>query len=707
MKEKIKVAMSVDFLKSFSNIPRTQQAKVSKFINDFKNNPMSSGINYEKIHAVKDKNLRSVRIDQTYRGIVLKPEQGNIYMLLFVGIHDDAYDWAKQRVFNINPHTGALQIIDATSVAIKEKETEEKILGGLFKGIKDKHLLKLGVPKVLLPIVRKIETELDLDKTVKHLPQEAEEALYLLAMGYSYEDAMNELEKSNSEEDVNINDFDKALNNSDTLRRFCIVDDDEALMSLLDAPLDQWRVFLHPSQRKLVNKDKYNGPVRVLGGAGTGKTVVAIHRAKWLAENIPSTSNERILFTTFTKNLADDITSNLKKICSLDLLKRIEVKNIDSWVTNFLKNNKYDYDIRYLSNESLQEYWENAYNTANQDLGLSLDFYKEEWMHVIQAQGITNEKVYLKAKRIGRGVPLNRSARKEVWSVFEEYRAYLNSNNIKEFTDAVRDARALLKAQGNILPYTSIIVDEAQDMSAEVFKLLRQMIPINNEEIKGLPNDIFIVGDAHQRIYEHKVTLSHCGINIRGRGKRLKVNYRTTEEIRDWAVSILKNKEIDDLDGGIDSIKGYKSLTHGNKPIIKNFKSFKKEIDFITTELNKIQVEDLHKICIVARTNDLVNQYEGALKANGFDVYRIKHTDNSNKPGIRLATMHRVKGLEFEKVFIVSVNQDKIPQQITTDDNEKSRQDHELRERALLYVAGTRAKKQLFIASYGAASPFI
>jgi superfamily I DNA/RNA helicase len=263
----------------------------------------------------------------------------------------------------------------------------------------------------------------------------------------------------------------------------------------------------------------------------------------------------------------------------------------------------------------------------------------------------------------------------------------------------------------------------------EVFRLLRELIPLsrnkhlNNHkslavqddsitpEVKGIPNDIFIVGDAHQRIYEYKVTLSQCGINIRGRGKRLKINYRTTEEIQDWAVALLNGKSIDDLDGGTDSNKGYKSLTHGILPEVKVFESFKEEIAYIKEKVDGLKNAGipLESMCIVARRNRDLNQYMGALAAAGIEVYEIRHkvADDYTQKGIRLATMHRVKGIEFDYVHIASVNAGVIPLQIATDDNKKAELDHELRERALLYVAATRARKALSISAFNSPSCFI
>ena len=230
--------------------------------------------------------------------------------------------------------------------------------------------------------------------------------------------------------------------------------------------------------------------------------------------------------------------------------------------------------------------------------------------------------------------------------------------------------------------------------------------------VKTATNDIFLVGDAHQRIYRHKVTLGKCGINIRGRGRRLKINYRTTDEIRSWAVNLLEGRPIDDLDGASDSTKGYKSLMHGPAPEVENFKSFDEEVLSIVQHIQKLNDDDaLDNICLVARTNRIIDAYEEAFEKHNVKTYKIKRnaTDDSRSKGLRLATMHRVKGLEFDHVIVASVNDGIVPltSHYQNFDNETSEEEYGTMERALLYVAVTRAKKSVLITSYGAKSQLI
>jgi superfamily I DNA/RNA helicase len=676
-------------------------------VNKFRSDPTLPAINYEKIDGARDRNLRSVRIDLAYRGIVLRPEKGNVYVLLWVDHHDKAYEWATNKLCSINPETGSVQIVDVTSAeAVPARELSEiDSRQGLFDSFRDWQLMRLGVPEIQLQLVRSIKSEEELDRAVEHLPQEASEALYMLASGYSMDEAIRELEVSKEAEAVDTSNFSKALENPDSRRRFYIVEDDLELSAILEAPLEQWRVFLHPSQRKLVERD-WNGPVRVLGGAGTGKTVAAMHRAKWLAMNAFTGKNDRILFTTFTRNLAADIRENLSKICPQEALARIEVVNLDKWVSNFLKRNGYTNVIDY--GQRINLLWEKALVLAPSEVGLDLHFCREEWERVVQPLAISSLSEYIKAPRLGRGVRLSRKGRLAIWPVFEDYRALLNENGLREAPDAMRDARLLLENKGDILPYKAVIIDEAQDMRPEAFRLIRQMLPGGDRK-----NDLFIVGDAHQRIYRYKVVLNQSGVNVRGRSRKLRINYRTTEETRRWAVNLLEGLSVDDLDGGLDDQKGYKSLLRGSMPRVHEFRSFQEEVQFISRYLKKLQehVEDLKVACLVTRTNDLLRQYHSALKEEGFEVYLIRRSEaeDHRAKGLRLATMHRVKGLEFDRVIIAGVNDGLVPLESTGKDSSDPviRRESEVHERALLYVAATRAKKEVIVTSFDKLSKFL
>jgi len=699
----IKVAISADLFSAFSGLPKAQQSKVAKFITNFQKNPCSTGINYEKINDSKDPNMRSVRIDQAYRGIVLKPEAGNVYMLLWVDHHDAAYQWARRHRCDINAQTGAIQVFEVETASDSEdKNTPPIEVDGVFKKLKDRELMRMGVPEALLPMIRAIVTEDDLEAVSTKLPVEAYEGLFLYLAGASYEEIIKEQEAALIQE-VDTGDFAAALERMATRSRFVVVDDEVELAAMLNAPLEKWRVFLHPSQRRLVEGVK-NGAVRVLGGAGTGKTVVAMHRAKWLAKNVVS-ENQKVLFTTFTKNLATDIETNLSVICNSEELKKIEVINLDRWVSRFLRKHGYEYEILYFDDGA--DFWAKALDLKPLDLDFPDMFYKEEWQRVLQPQNIETLDQYKRASRIGRGTRLNRTDRVKIWTVFEEYRNLLIQNRKKEVDDAYRDAAAILTEEAGRLPYAAVIVDESQDMSTQAFSLIRNIVPEGK-------NDLFIVGDGHQRIYgRNKVVLSHCDINIRGRSRKLRINYRTTEEIRRYAVNLLKNCQIDDLDGGTDDNKLFHSLTHGDPPLHEQFSDANEQASFILEYVRTIRDtgQQLSQICIVARTRYELKEIQSVLENGGIEVMQIKanHSDRGDNNSVRLATMHRVKGLEFDEVIIASFNEGLCPLKKNIEDRsdkvEVRQADTE--ERSLVYVAMTRAKKKCLILSYGVSSPYV
>jgi len=338
----IKLALGADFLTAFSGLPQKQQKKVRRFLDEFAANPAAPTHNYEKIKGAKDDNLRSVRIDQDYRGIILKPEQGNVYLLLWVDKHNDAYQWAMRRICAVHPATGTMQVVltreaaaesMAMSAPVSPPKPEPKPAPALFKAFSNDELISLGVPAPLLGHVREIKNEDELDRLEKVLPREAFEAAFMLAAGYGVDEARTELGIARQTA-IDTSDFAAAVERDSSKRQFVVITDAAEMEKLLAAPLEQWRVFLHPSQRRLVEM-RASVPVRVLGSAGTGKTVVAMHRAVWLARN-SCAPGQKILFTTFTKNLAADIASHLKKLCSREEWERIEVVRPEKSAKNAL-----------------------------------------------------------------------------------------------------------------------------------------------------------------------------------------------------------------------------------------------------------------------------------------------------------------------------------------------------------------------------------
>lgn len=689
-----KIAISDDFLKSFAAVPRSHQSAVLNFVAKFRQNPLATGINYERINDAADPNMRSVRVNDNIRGIVLKPDVGNVYCLLWVDQHDDAYQWARRHKVAIHPDVGSIQIFAVEEgAAANHIEVVVDQPASLFAGLKDREIRRLGVPDEMLSLVRAVASETALDDLQSRLPDEAYEALFMYAAGYTLEQVL--LEMTAQQEPVDPNDFSAALDRDASRRHFVVLTDDSDLEALLAAPLERWRVFLHPSQRKLVERD-WNGPVKVTGGAGTGKTVIAMHRAARLAKQYADILGRPVVFTTFTKTLAEDIRQHLALLCSPQELEKIQVVNLDQWATGLLR--RFGYKSNLLYNESeRRQYWKAAMSALPAGVDLSPTFLRAEFERVVLPQGCETAEDYMRASRLGRGGQLSRQLRKAIWPVFAEYRAQLQAAQYKEPEEAFREAAQLLAGSAESLGIRAMVVDEAQDISSAAFELIRIAVP-------QAENDLFIVGDAHQRIYRHKVVLSRTGIEVRGRSKSLKVNYRTTDEIRRWACAQLDGCEIDDLDGNSDSLSGYKSLTHGEVPDILHSVSSQDDVAHVVNILRSLAVGGMEakQVCVTARTNEDLDAIAAALKQASLPFLKLDSatTDDASAPGVRLLTMHRVKGLEFNVVIIAAYKgAAAYADYYNRDEDAGVIEEAEITERCLLHVAATRAKQHLFVLS--------
>jgi hypothetical protein len=721
---RLTVALSNDFFKAFGRLPEKARGKVATFISKFRANPRSPGLNYERIEGGKDPFIRSIRVDQDIRCIVRAPDEGDTYVLLWIDKHDDAYQWARRRTCHVNRVSGALQVVDveaaelavgdAIAAAVSEALANQAPVdqpaqppaqaGSLFAHCSDDQLMLLGVPEALLPAVRAVSSEEALSRLIEWVPQDCVDGLILLADGKPIEVVIEELERQRPAA-IDPTDVAAALETAESKAEFLVITDDDVLEAMLSAPLERWRVFLHPSQRRLVER-QWSGAVRVLGGAGTGKTVVAMHRARWLAkELIKSSAPGRVLFTTFTRNLATDIRANLTKICSPEELQRIEVIHLDGWVMKFLKGQ--GLQVRVFNEEARDSCWSLAMDVADTSLGLDERFYREEWKDVVLAQGCRSRDEYLMARRVGRGTRLSRPQRAQIWPVFDAVRAEFRQRGLWEPEEAKQIAADLIHKTAGSPLYAAVVVDEAQDLDVASFSLLRALV--------GEPraNDLFIVGDPHQRIYSKPVVLSRCGIDIRGRARKLRINYRTTEETRAWATAVLHDLDFDDLDGGSDPASDYRSLLHGDHPLVEGFEDPAEEQRFLVSTLRQLRDEQqsLASTCVAARTNKAIEKLEALLKGEGFAtrVINAEESDDPSDPALRLATMHRVKGLEFDQVFLPGLDASQMPLQVEVNKRPDavSRELFEQQERSLLHVAATRAKKRVVVSYSGKPSPFI
>ena len=691
------VALSSSFLESLVVLPRHIQAKVSEFMNKFRNNPTAPGINFEKLKDCQDKKIYSVRIDDTYRGIVVRQPETGVYLLLWIDHHDEAYAWAKNKRCEVNSQTGVIQLFECVESQTQSQKNDSH---GLFSEISDKDLLFLGLPESMLPFTRGIVDADDFYQKQKSFPADAFENLSWLASGIPV-DEVKDLVRAEREKTVVSGNLADALTSPEAMKSFVVVKGEEELRRIMAEPLENWRIFLHPIQRRIVNKS-YSGAARVLGGAGTGKTVVAMHRAKHLAAALKD--KERILFTTYTANLASDIKENLRKICSTEELRKIDVINLDAWVAQFLREHGYSAEIVY--DETLKKLWEDAVAANDLTGEFTASFYEDEYNRVVVAQEAFALEKYVKASRTGRGTRLDRKKRMQIWKVFEAYQTMMKEQKLRDINTAMYECRLLITKSASETKYKHVIVDEGQDLSANAYRLLRAVAGEEHE------NDLFIVGDAHQRIYKNKATLSKCGINVRGRSSILRINYRTTEEIRKAAFALLHGISFDDLDDDYDKGDKCQSLTHGRAPEAHCYKNANEEFSAVLKEIRALIGSGVSakNICVVARTHKLLDDYIAQFSSNGLRCYEIRgnKADDRSLEGIRVATMHRVKGLEFQYIFIVAANRRVLPLASAIDHTDAVSEEETLTaEKCLLYVALTRAQKGAYISGYGKLTDFL
>lgn len=687
------VAIQDTFLESFAKLPKNEQRRVSKLIQHLRTDPSGNGLNFERCKNALDPNVYSARLSRQYRIILVKPNDEDVLLLVWVDRHDDAYRWAERRQFVANEMTGTLQMW--TVQEKKEPEANEATVG-LFAQISRRHLLRLGVTEDFLPLIQRIQNKQELKQYQGDIPQETYEYLELLASGESIQDVLDFADEMKREQ-LSISE---AITSSSSSRTITVITSDEQLKEIMEQPFDRWRVFLHPKQKEMVEKS-FRGPVRILGGAGTGKTVVAMHRARYLVRHLYPDSAGTVLFTTYTTALAKAIHNLLTTMCTDQEMERIDVVGIDKLARTIVEK-VYQKRVNIIYEKKLKEFWQ----IAAEKKGWStkeIPFVRSEYERVIQQNGIETWEEYLATPRIGRKKSISRSLKRQIWETVEELRNLKRQKQLMEFIDVLREARKWAEKHPDqqLFPYRFAIVDEAQDMHPEGLKLLRALIPEQ-------ANDLYIVGDAHQRIYSRQAALSKCGINVKGRrSKRLRINYRTTEEIRQKAMEMIESVEVDNLDGGKD-ISNDISLLSGEEPIIRTFQTQTEEQQFVIDQLKRLISEGIppHEIAILAPDRTIKSRYLKRLQKE-----RIDGQEFGSEPGkVQCGTMHGSKGLEFRVVFLVEVTQDHIPAKWLLE--EKENDPNELEEylnqqRSLLYVALTRAREKAYITSFGSLSEFV
>lgn len=670
------------FTKSLAKLDAQAQSLIKQAAFDFQLSPANPGFRFHKLDRAKDKNFSSFRVTDDLRIIVHRGE--STFTLCYADHHDHAYAWAEKRRFEVHPQTGAIQIVE-----VKEKIEEviryiEKTIekeAALFEKHNPDYLLALGIPLEWLDAVRQVG-ESGFDKLIDHLPQEAVERLMELACG-------NPVPIPNKV--VSENPF----SHPDSQRRFRVIDNQNELHQALESPWEQWIIFLHPSQRAVAEK-RFTGSARISGGAGTGKTVVALHRAAYLSRSNP---NVRVLLTTYSRTLAARLSYQADLLMGKDSSERkhIEIEHLHKIARDILVNR---IGKRFVPMSPKQ--LSNIIDEVNNSNQLSTPFLKSEWDSIIDPLGIDSWDAYKKISRVGRGTPLGAKQRLVIWNIFEKVFQLMESKHLMTWSGLCHHVASFLE-QHIQRPYDHVIADECQDFGPAELRLLCSLF-------KPGQNDLFICSDAGQQIYKPRFSWASVGINIRGRSTRLKLNYRTTEQIRCFADGLLP-EAIDEGEGEKES-RHTISLFNGSKPQIQGFDNVSEEIKGVSSWLDSLLKEGykMSEIAIFSRTENILKERaKAALDLHTLSYQYLNDEETLLGEHISLGTIHRAKGLEFKAVILMGCDSKIIPYNYALQEivDEADRQAFVEQERQLLYVACTRARERLFLSYTGNGSKLL
>ena len=666
------------------SLNEAKQAKTTVY--DLQINPKSPGLSFHKVGRARDPNFWSVRVNDDVRIIIHRTDQS--FVVCYAGHHDDAYRWAENRKGMVHPKTGAFQFVKirelVEEIVVRRVVEEEVPRSPIFENFSIDTLLGYGVPEEWLQDVMAVADEDSLLEMVEHLPVEASDALLDLASGGSPQVPAVDVELTDPFE------------HPDAKRRFHVLGEagDESLAHVLDQPLSVWRFFLHPSQRSIVESN-WRGPFRAVGAPGTGKTVCAMHRCKFILEQ---NSEARVLFTTYDGFLAHDIREELKTFVREGDSSRYDVVDLDTLVARKLRERGEKSRIVKRESGGYKNWLNQAASLSSLAQELGNDFLEDEFYSVVLEQGISSREAYVRADRRGRQKAMTASQKLELFPVFERYRDLVNGGGNVFQEDAywwlINEIREGIWSSG----YSDVIVDEVQDFGRAGLTLIASLA-----ETKGTEqSQVFMVGDQNQRIFGRKYSFADCGLSIRGRARRLKKNYRTSSEIFSRSLDVLTtfpdpdSEEDDDLAGTFSSFSG-------PEPVVLGFSDSESEMLALGGWLKDVRGRyRLNEICVVSRDflgHQRVQKILGREKMD-WHVIRGQVGDAAGGEGVRLSTLDRIKGLEFSAVAIVGMGERarRRPQQPADDT---------IRDRNRLFVGMTRAKNELYVSYYGAPSGFL
>jgi len=677
------------FLDSLTRLTGEEQKAVKTTVFDLQINPANPGMSFHRLDKAQDKNFWSVRASGDLRIIVHKSEDNLV--VCYVNHHDKAYDWAERRKLEIHPKTGAAQLVEIHET-VKEVvvpiyvpiETPTPAKPHLFSDRSDEELLGYGVPIEWLNDVRQVNED-ELLILADRLPGEAAEALLELATGGKPRVTPTTTPVTNP------------FDHPDSLRRFRVMTHIEELQQAIDFPWEKWTIFLHPEQRQWVERD-YIGPARVSGSAGTGKTIVALHRAVHLAR---THSESRVLLATFSEAFANALQTKLNRLVCNEprLAERIDVYSLDALSLRLYK--AYLGSMKLASRNDLQE----ALHSASEAVGghkFTINFLISEWEQVMDAWQLENWEAYRDVVRLGRKTRLPEAQRVILWSIFERVRDWLKEQDL--ITQAgVFSALIPALTRSKYPPFDFAVVDEAQDISVSQLRFLAALG-------KDHPDALFFAGDLGQRIFQQPFSWKSLGVDIRGRSRTLRINYRTSHQIRMQADRLL-GPEMIDVDGNAEDRTDTISIFNGPAPVIRVFQDETEEIKSVGAWLAEQSKSGVlpHEFGIFVRSPDQLNRAKAAVEESGIPYKILDDHVETSSGYISICTMHLAKGLEFRAVAVMACDDEVIPLQerIEAISDDADLEEVYNTERHLLYVACTRARDRLLVTSISPPSEFL
>lgn len=682
------------FTDSLARLTGDEQKVVKTTAFDLQVNPAQPGISLHRIEQSKDKHFWSARAGSDLRIIVHRTPSS--LMLCYVDHHDKAYDWAQRRKLETHPATGAAQLVEVretvqevmvpvyvqTELPLASRPgTSAKLL---FANQSDDELLGYGVPAEWLADVR-AATEDSLLTLADHLPSEAAEALLELATGGKPRAPFPAVATANP------------FDHPDAQRRFRVMSNLLELQTALDYPWEKWTVFLHPEQRQWVERD-YNGPARVSGSAGTGKTIVALHRAVHLARSNP---DARVLLTTFSDALASALNTKLKRLIGSEprMAERIDVHSLNTVGLRLYKAQHGDATLA--SRETVRQ----LISDASKAVGghkFDLHFLITEWDHVVDAWQLTSWPDYRDVTRLGRKTRLPEPQRAVLWAIFEQVQRALEAN--KQITYAgMFTSLAMALAGRKRPPFDFAVVDESQDLSVAHLRFLATLG-------SHRPDALFFAGDMGQRIFQQPFSWKSLGVDIRGRSRTLRINYRTSHQIRQQADRLL-GPQTSDVDGNAENRSDTISVFNGPPPVVRVVKSEADEVKTVSAWLTDQKHAGVlpHEFGVFVRSEAQLERAQAAVSMSGMPYKVLDEHVETASGHVSIITMHLAKGLEFRAVAVMACDDEVIPLQerIETVGDDADLQEVYDTERHLLYVACTRARDHLLVTGVEPASEFL